>query len=35
MFENRPAPDMDRVINTKRDSVNHKMFSKMEEKQNK
>lgn len=29
VFENRPAPDMERVVNVKRDSVNHKMFSKV------
>ncbi len=33
VFENRPAPDMERVVSVKRDSVNHKMFSKVEERQ--
>jgi hypothetical protein len=33
VFENRPAPDMERVTSVKRDSVNHKMFSKVEERQ--
>ena len=33
VFESRPAPDMDRVVTVKRDSVNHKMFSKVEERQ--
>jgi len=33
VFEGRPAPDMERVVNTRREGVNHKMFSKMEERQ--
>jgi len=29
VFEGRPAPDMDRAVTSKRDSLGHKMFSKI------